>query len=186
MAELALGRRPGKGLTMRMFLLIVSALLAVATPHIVSAADAAPIPREGSSTILGMGSATSKALPLGKDRVQLSWEYLGAQTALDGVPLTDNATSRCVGSLRAFNGEYEEFTNACVFTRPDGDQLFWTEREVTGRMGSGSKGTGQFVGGTGKLAGITGRGEWTRVIVRPAAEGTFQTVARIKVTYKLP
>jgi hypothetical protein len=171
---------------MRKSVLIVSALLAVATPLVASAADAVPLPREGSASILTMGSATSRALPLGKDRVQLSWEYMGVQSVLDGVPLTDNASARCVGSLCAFNGEYEEYTNACVFTRTDGDQLFWIEKEVTGKMGSGSKGTGHFVGGTGKLAGITGRGEFTRVIVRPAAEGTFQTVTRVKVTYKLP
>jgi hypothetical protein len=149
------------------------------------AAEEAPIPKEGSYSSLSAGSATSKVLPVGKDRVQVTWEALGVQTGDDAKGITHNASFRCIGSLRALNGEFESFTNACVFTRPDGDQMFWVE-SGTGRVGAASKGTGTIVGGTGKLAGITGGGEWTRYVVRPAAEGTFQTVTRAKVSYKLP
>ena len=149
------------------------------------AAEEAPIPKEGSYSSLSAGSATSKVLPLGKDRVQMTWEAFGVQTGDDTKGLTHNASFRCIGSLRALNGDFESFTNACVFTRPDGDQMFWVE-SGTGRMGAASSGTGTIVGGTGKLAGITGGGEWTRYVVRPAAEGTFQTVTRAKISYKLP
>ena len=49
-----------------------------------------------------------------------------------------------------------------------------------------TKGTSVITGGTGKLAGITGSSEWTRYGVRPAAEGTVQTVTRGKLSYRLP
>jgi hypothetical protein len=169
-----------------MTVLIVTALLAVATPLVASAADDAPIPKEGSYTTTTMGSASMKALPLGKDRLQLSWEWLGVQSVEGGKGLTHDASVRCQGSLRALNGAYESYTNSCVFTRPDGDQIFWVETMDTGKMGGESRGTGTIVGGTGKLAGITGSGEWIRHVVRPAAEGTFQTVQKSKLTYKLP
>ena len=49
-----------------------------------------------------------------------------------------------------------------------------------------SKGTSTITGGTGKLAGITGTSEWTRHGVRPAMEGTVQTITRGKITCELP
>jgi hypothetical protein len=36
------------------------------------------------------------------------------------------------------------------------------------------------------MAGITGSGEFTRVTLRPSAEGTFQSVTRSRTTYRLP
>lgn len=151
----------------------------------VARAEEAPIPKEGTYSSVSAASATSKVLPLGKERAQVTWEVFGVQIGDDAKGITHNASFRCIGSLRALNGEFESFTNSCVFTRPDGDQMFWVETG-TGRMGGASRGTGTIVGGTGKLAGITGSGEWTRNVVRPAAEGTFQTVTRSKISYKLP
>lgn len=170
---------------MRTFMLAAVVVLSSLPPAVAVAADEVPIPKEGSSVSTSAGSGASKALALGKERVQIAWEYLGGQTNADPKSLTYNASFRCIGSLRALNGEYESYTNACVFTRPDGDQLYWVETG-TGRLGGASKGTGTFVGGTGKLAGITGGGEWSRTSLRPAADGTFQTVSTAKVSYKLP
>jgi hypothetical protein len=148
--------------------------------------DPAPIPREGTSTHLTMGSATMKRLDQGKDQWQLAWEFLGVVQGDDGKGLTHNASVRCVGSAHAVPGVVDAYTNACAFTRPDGDQLFTVEKFVSGKPGGASQGTYTIVGGTGKLAGITGSGEWSRYFVRPAAEGTGQTVTRGKTTYRLP
>jgi hypothetical protein len=171
---------------MRMTVPIVSALLTVATPLVASAADDAPFPKEGSYTSMTAGSSSAKALPLGKERVQFSWEFLGVQTAVAGASLTDKASVRCLGSLRTLNGDVESSTNSCVITRPDGDQIFWVETQASGRTGSDTKGTASIVGGTGKMTGITGGGEWTRRVVGRAAEGTMQTMQTSKVTYRLP
>jgi len=149
------------------------------------AAEEIPIPREGTITTTTIGSATSKALALGKDRVQIAWEWIGATTGDEGKGITHNSSVRCLGTLHAVNGEYQGATNACVITRPDGDQIFYTET-TAGKLGGASKGVGTFVGGTGKMAGITGTGEVTRYVVRPALEGTFQSVSKGKMSYKLP
>jgi len=169
---------------MRTSLLAAAVLLSSLLPAVALAEEAA-IPKEGSYVTTTMGSAAFKALPLGKDRVQMTWDWIGVQTTEGGKGLTHNASIHCLGGLRAVNSEYETYLNSCVITRPDGDQLFYVETG-TGRMGGATKGTGTFVGGTGKLAGITGGGEWTRYMVRPAADGTFQSVSTAKVTYKLP
>ena len=166
-------------------LLLAAAVLMSNLPPAVTRAEEAPIPKEGSFSTLTMGSATFKALPLGKDRVQMTWDWIGVQTTEGGKGLTHNASIHCLGGLRAVNSEYETYLNSCVITRPDGDQIFYVETG-TARMGGATKGTGAFVGGTGKMTGITGGGEWSRNMVRPAAEGTFQSVSTAKLTYKLP
>ena len=147
--------------------------------------EAAPMPKEGSYSSTSVGSNALKVLPMGKDRLQITWEYLGASLSDDGKGPTHAASVRCLGSVHAVNGEYQNFTNSCVFTRPDGDQIFSTEA-ATGKVGAASKGTATFTGGTGKMSGITGGYEFTRIGVRPAVEGTGQFITRSKMSYKLP
>jgi hypothetical protein len=151
-----------------------------------AAEEPAPIPKEETSSHLTLGSAAMKRLDQGKDQWQLAWEFLGAVQGDDGKGLTHNASVRCVGSAHASPGVVDAYTNACAFTRPDGDQLFTVEKFVSGKPGGASQGTYTIVGGTGKLAGITGSGEWTRYFIRPAAEGTAQTVTRGKMSCRLP
>jgi hypothetical protein len=62
----------------------------------------------------------------------------------------------------------DDETNSCVYTRPDGDQVFTKSKA------------------SGKLAGITGSGEFTRTSVRPVAEGGSLSYARSRSSYKLP
>jgi hypothetical protein len=82
-------------------------------------------------------------------------------------------------------GAFDDETNSCVYTRPDGDQIF-TKSKVSGKQGEAARGSFTIVGGTGKLAGITGSGEFTRTSVRPLAEGGSLSYARSKSQYKLP
>ena len=43
------------------------------------------------------------------------------------------------------------------------------------------KGTGTYIGGTGKFTGIQGSGELTRINVCPVANGTLQGYNRVKI-----
>ena len=169
---------------------IVVLAVALVSGLAMAAEEPAPLPKEGSGTGVTIGSVALKVLPLGKDRVQMAWEFLGAGVADDGKGLSHNTSVRCVGGGHYASGVPETYTNSCVATRPDGDQYFVTEK-VTSSTGLASKGgvtqgTSVITGGTGKLAGITGTIEWTRYGVRPALEGTVQTVTRGKISYKLP
>ncbi|MEI6226478.1 MAG: hypothetical protein WCS72_17165 [Deltaproteobacteria bacterium] len=126
-----------------------------------------------------------KILPLGKDRVQVTYEVMGVVVGEGGEGLLHNASVRCLGAFHVVNGAFEDESTSCVYTRPDGDQIFQVSK-ATGRMGVAARGTFTLVGGTGKMTGITGGGEFTRTGVRSAAEGTAQSYARSKGTYKLP
>jgi hypothetical protein len=130
-------------------------------------------------------SSTLKALPMGQERLQITYEIMGVAIGDAPEDLLHNSSFRCLGALHAVKGEYKDDGGFCVFTRPDGDQIFSTYK-AAGKMGSMANGTFTIVGGTGKLVGIQGDGEFPRVTVRPAAEGTFQGYAKWKGQYKLP
>jgi len=157
--------------------------LVVTTP---SAAEApASLPREGSYTYVNVLSATLRVLPMGKDRLQFSYDTMGGSISPSGEGLMHNASMRCVGGMHIVNGAWEDESGSCVITRPDGDQIFNTYR-ASGKVGGEVKGVTTITGGTGKLAGITGQSEFTRQALRPVVEGTSQSVSRGKGSYKLP
>jgi len=174
---------------MRKRILVLAAGL-VSLPAL--AADApAPIPKEGSVSYVNVTSGTVKVLALGKEQAQVSYETMGVVTSPAGDGLLHNSSVRCMGGFHVVNGGWNDGSGSCIYTRLDGDQVFVTYKAagklaVPGKSPTTAKGTFTFVGGTGKLAGITGGGEWTRVSVRPAAEGTTQSVANYTGKYKLP
>jgi hypothetical protein len=148
------------------------------------AADAPPpIPREGRGSGTMVVSATFKALPQGKDRVRMTYESIGVYLG-DPTDIAHNASVRCLGTMNVVNGSYDDNSGSCVFTRLDGDQAFCSYT-ASGKMGMEAKGAFRWIGGTGKLAGLEGGGEFTRYGVKPAAEGTGQYVLRLNGTYRL-
>jgi hypothetical protein len=144
----------------------------------------AQIPKEGATSFISPYSGTLKALAMGKERLQMTYESMGMIIGETPEDLFHNASFRCVGALQAVKGEFNN-SGSCVCTRPDGDQIFWTYKSA-GKLGGGAKGTSTYVGGTGKLTGIQGSSEYTEFFLRPAAEGTFQVYAKGKGQYKLP
>ncbi len=150
---------------------------------VVFAADPAPLPQEGTSSGTQIVSGSLQVVPLGKDRARLSDDSSGARVG-EPSDLFHNASVRCVGALTMVSGAFEDDAGVCILTRLDGDQAFTTYKGA-GKAGGQAKGTYTLTGGTGKLAGIEGSGEWTRYAVRPVAEGTLQSVTNLKGTYKL-
>jgi len=130
-------------------------------------------------------SLTSLGAPLGKDMVQVSYDVTGVVVSDTGEGLLHGSSVRCIGGMFVVNGAFDNETNSCVYTRPDGDQIFTTGK-ASGKQGQAAKGSSTIVGGTGKMAGITGGGEFTRTSVRPLAEGGSLSYARARTTYKLP
>jgi len=145
----------------------------------------AQIPKEGSSSYIIGYSGTYKTVAMGQERIQITYEVLGVIVSDASDCILQNASLRCIGSYHVIKGAYEDDSGFCVCTRPDGDQLF-TSYKASGRLGAVGKGTVTYVGGTGKFIGIQGSGEFTRIGVRPAAEGTLQGYNRVKEYYKLP
>ena len=147
----------------------------------------AQIPKEGTISCVTGFSGTAKILPMGQEDIGMTYELMGAIISdTDADPYHDTSF-RCLGTLHAVKGEFNDDRGFCVSIRPDGDKIFWTFKGA-GKVGPGgvNKGTFTIVGGTGKMTGIQGSTEYTVMGVRPAAEGTFQDYMRCKGWYKLP
>ena len=82
---------------------------------------------------------TFKALPMGQERLQMTYEIMGVMIGDTPEDLLHNASLRCVGAFHAVNGEYTDDSGFCVATRPDGDKIFATYKTV-GKIGRGPRG----------------------------------------------
>jgi len=145
----------------------------------------AQIPKEGTISDTWAFTGTFKALAMGQERLQMTYEVMGVIIGDTSEDLFHNASFRCLGALHAVKGEFNDDSGLCVCTLLDGDQIFSTYK-ATGKVGVRAKVTQTIVGGTGKLAGIQGNGEFTRFGLRRAAEGTFQGYEKGNGQYKLP
>jgi hypothetical protein len=145
----------------------------------------AQVPKEGTTSFTSTLSCTFKALPMGKENVQMTYECMGVMIGDTPEDLFHNASLRCLGALHVVKGEYNDDRCFCVSKRPDGDQIF-SSYEGAGKAGGMYKGTWTIVGGTGKLVGIQGSVEATGTSTPHATEGTFQIYDRDKGHYKLP
>jgi len=146
----------------------------------------AQIAKEGNLSFTIGYTITFKDVGMGQEIRVRTYELLGATISDSGEGPLHNSSVRCVGALRVVKGNIDDESGLCVCTKPDGDQIFMTYKAATGKVGVTAKGTGTFVGGTGKMTGFDGSCEWSRVMLRPAAEGTGQGYNRVKGNYKLP
>jgi hypothetical protein len=145
----------------------------------------AQTPKEGTTSFKSVYSGTYKSLAMGQELVHMTYEFTGGSIGDTPNDFTHNASFRCIGAFHANKGEYKDERAFCVATRPDGDQIFSVYKS-SGKLGSGNKGTYTLVGGTGKMAGIQGSGEYNSFELRPQAEGSFQGISIQKGQYKLP
>jgi hypothetical protein len=165
--------------------LTIGLLFGLALLLVFGANAIAQILKEGTVSTLTFSHATLKFISMGQERVHVTYESFGLSLNDSGEGLFHNASMRCIGANHAVNGAFEDESGFCVYTHPDGDQIFVTYK-AAGKTGIGSKGTATIVGGTGKLTGIQGSLQFTRVPARPAVEGTSQVYLRSKGQYKLP
>jgi len=145
-------------------------------------ANAEEMAKEGTESYTMSYSGPVKLLGMGKEHVQMNYEGLGIQI---GEGLLNNSSFQFMGALQIVMGVYDNDFGLVVFTTPEGHQAFATY-EATGRIGATGKGIYTYIGGTGKLAGLQGGGEFTRISLRPSAEGTIQGYNKVKGHWKLP
>jgi len=162
---------------------LVSIVILVLFIAFVAAAEA-QIPKEGTISFTAIYSGTPKALALGEERVQITYEHMGVTLSDTGEGIFHNATVHCIGSLHRVKGSHDDDSGSCVITRPDGDKAFLTYKGT--HSATGGKAANTLIGGTGKLTGLQGSLEATRIPLRPASPGTYQGMSKMKGQYKLP
>jgi hypothetical protein len=162
---------------------LVSIVILVLFIAFVAAAEA-QIPKEGAISFTAIYSGTFKALALGEERAQITYEHMGVTLSDTGEGIFHNATVHCIGSSYRVKGSNDDDSGSCVIIRPDGDKAFLTYRGT--HSATGGKATNTLIGGTGKLTGLQGSLEATRIPLRAASPGTYQGMSKLKGQYKLP
>ncbi len=127
----------------------------------------------GSGTGKAFHSGTLQMLPMGKVHVQLNYEGFGVGVDDSGKGLFHNASQHVLGGLQIVKGAIED-SGFLVITLTSGDKVFMTYKG-SGKVGKPTivRGIFTYVGGTGKVSGIQGGGEFTRYSLQPPAKGKF-------------
>jgi len=148
-------------------------------------AQAEEVTESGSTSYYSMG----KVVSLGEGILFLSYEAIGVYLSDTGEGLFHASTSRSLGGMTMEKGVYKDERGAGVINLQNGDKVFFkytfAGETKPGGIGVG-KGTGIFIGGTGKCAGIQGGFEITRYVLRSATEGVGQSYSKGIFKYKLP
>ena len=142
--------------------------------------------KEGTSSSTTVTSGTYTVIPLEEGSFVMTFQEKGVTLANSGKGPFHNASEFCVGVSHFIKG-IGSHKGYCVNTAPNGDK--WVGEFIMENVKLEpipQKGTYKIVGGTGKFAGIEGGGEYMRYSVQPAAQGTYQAVAKLKGNYKLP
>jgi hypothetical protein len=144
----------------------------------------AQMAKEGSTSGRSTWITNFTLLPMGQERVQISYEGYGVSLSDTREGILHNASAYVVGSAHSFKGRYEDDSGFVRYTRPDGDQIFMTYK-CAGEAGKTGKGTYTFVGGTGKFVGLQGSGEFTRFMLRPPKKGVGASLNISKGSWKI-
>jgi hypothetical protein len=145
------------------------------------------IAKEGTLSGKGFASGTYTVHQLEEQRATfLTWKQMGVNLSASGEGPFHNMSSKCAG-VTLYDKGVGTTLGYCINVAPDGDKTLYQVKEENRKPGPGIK-TGQwkYINGTGKFAGIEGGGEYKTYGVRPAADGTYQTVSSSTGSYKLP
>jgi hypothetical protein len=162
---------------------VATTTLALAAVVLLAAAPAAAeFPKQGEfrATYCFVGNLTT--LVQSKADLAFSFELTGTVRGDTPGTLLDMTSIQCVG-LGEVRGGKRSGTHQCHFVDQDGDKIYvraWYGPE-------GPQRTLEFLGGSGKYAGITGGGE-TRSLGRfpKIKDGTFQGCTHGGGRYRLP
>ena len=144
----------------------------------------AQIPKEGTLSGTVTYAGTQKVMPLDKDRFVMVYENMGVRLEDSGQGPFHAMSTRNVGVLY-FEKGVGRLRGYITNMDKDGDQILIELTEEASQLTGPTKGTGIFIGGTGKFTGIQGSMEYTRTSMRPVADGTHQAVSKFKASYKI-
>jgi len=141
-------------------------------------AHAADLPKQGTTSYTAsFVQMPSNVLKQG-DRVALTRDFYGITRNDEGAAMWDAMGVHCLGIAEGAGDEYAG-SASCVSTDKDGDQIFATA------TGTNRTGTLTYFGGTGKYAGITGKGDYVTEWIKGTPDHPM-FVNRIKASWKLP
>ena len=130
-------------------------------------------------------AGTHKVIPLDKENLVITYENFGVRVEDSKEGPFHGMSTHNVGVIYYENGVGR--LRGYIFNiDKDGDQVIMELTEDASQLGpKPTNGTARIIGGTGKFKGIQGTMEYTRMNMRPAAEGTHQAISRGTGTWKI-
>jgi hypothetical protein len=156
----------------------LSKAMPLAAAGLVSLAASAQIPKEGPiDWTICWGGPVYTVVATPQDRFG-TYAVTGAMRASNGP--AETMSLECIGTFES-RGSSGKSQGYCVFQDAAGDRIFGTDdRDAKGYVF-------EFLGGSGKYAGITASGVIEPLAaLRPMRDGTLQACRRLRGTYKMP
>ena len=144
--------------------------------------------KEGSGSSTNIYSGTFTAVPADKEHYIVHYTNKGVIVADDKNSPFNNMSSYNVGNMYFENG-VGRLTGYMTCTDPEGDKVVIELEETNSKPApapGGNSGTGKYIYGTGKFAGIEGTIEYKRWYVYPATKDTYQAISKSTSTWKIP
>ncbi|MGY2050393.1 hypothetical protein [Methylobacterium sp. JK268] len=162
------------------------AFLAVAA--LAGPAAAEDLPREGSFriTYTSVNPAPGKPVQIGPSRTSAAGVSIMAAVNQTGGALLHNMAGRCSSSA-IFDAEAKTFENEgyCDYVDAQGDHVYEKYTFAAQPMAPRLKGTGEWIGGTGKFTGLSGVFDIQASRLAPLAEGVAQSVGEKTGSYTI-
>lgn len=151
-------------------------------------ANAQSVAGEGTFAANFVGYAENESAPLQTGPGRFVGTVDSTLTAMNAENATflHNQTGRCVGTwtVDETSKMFEEHVN-CTYTDPDGDQIYESANFDLQPLDAPHVGTGRWLGGTGKYAGLSGVFEIRTRTLRSARDGIVQYVGTKQGQYRL-
>ncbi len=165
--------------------LFILAIFILVLSIIVGSVYSEELAKEGTGTGTGYYSGSIQMLPMEKERVQINYDVYGIMTSGSKQSIFHNSTQHVLGAMHVFKGAIED-SGFIASTLTSGDKVFMTYK-ASGKMGKPPivKGVTTIVGGTGKLKGIQGGGEFTRYSLQPPAKGAAASFSVSKIHWEI-
>lgn len=140
----------------------------------------------GSSTIIYSGTFT--AVTADKEHYVVHYTNKGVMVSDDKNSPFNNMSIYHVGTMYFENG-VGRLIGYMTCTDPVGDKVVIEIKEtnsIPAPAPDGNSGTGKFIYGTGKFAGIAGTTEYKRWYVYPATKDTYQAIGKSEANWNIP
>lgn len=173
---------------MRFSYLVLFSANAVLLAFSFSAANAQSIPAEGKFTITytSLNAAPVKPIAIGKDQEATVSSSMMTATNDSGGGLLHNLTGRCLMSATIDRvSKTLDQHGYCTYTDADGDQIFEKVAFDKAPLGPVIVAKGEWIGGTGKYAGLQGVFEIRHNSLKSPTEGVVQGAGKKIGSYRV-
>ena len=161
---------------------------AVSLAFSVSGANAQQLPAEGkfSITYTSLNAAPVKPIAIGKDQEMTVSSAMMTAANDSGGGLLHNLTGRCLMSVLTDRASKTiDQHGYCTYTDADGDQVFEKVDINKQALGPVIVGKGEWIGGTGKYAGLQGVFEIRHNPLKSPTEGVVQGAGKKIGSYRV-